>query len=91
MYVIIFTNVSCASVRYLFFFFFNVFLNQNYELQFSCNVIIICNNKQYIVNYKQQYRLHLKVIDPKSGPEVDIRQSHLCESRLKWGDTIIVK
>jgi hypothetical protein len=35
--------------------FFNVFLNQNYELQFSCNVIFTCNNKQYIVNYKQQF------------------------------------
>jgi hypothetical protein len=34
---------------------FNLFLNQNYELQFSCNVIITCNNKQYIVNYKQQF------------------------------------
>jgi DNA adenine methylase len=34
---------------------FNVFLNQNYELQFSCNVIITCNKKQYIVNYKQQF------------------------------------
>jgi hypothetical protein len=28
--------------------FFNVFLNQNYELQLSCNLIITCNNKQYM-------------------------------------------
>ena len=42
--------VLCASVQYHFFFY--VFLTQNYELQFSFNVIITCNNKQYIVNYK---------------------------------------
>ena len=36
---------------------FNVFFTQNYELQFSFNVIITCNNIQYmyIVNYKQQF------------------------------------
>jgi hypothetical protein len=33
--------------------FFNVFLTQNNELQFSFNVIITCNKIQYIVNYKQ--------------------------------------
>jgi hypothetical protein len=32
-----------------------VFLTQNYELQFSFNVIITCNNIQHIVNYKQQF------------------------------------
>ena len=32
--------------------YFNLFFTQNYELQFSFNVIITCNNKQYTVNYK---------------------------------------
>jgi hypothetical protein len=44
--------VSCLSVQYPL---FNVFLTQNYELQLSFNVIITCNNIQYIVNYKQQF------------------------------------
>ena len=48
--------VSCLSVQYLL---FNVFLTQNYDLQFSFNVIITCNNIQYIVNYKQQYLIFL--------------------------------
>jgi hypothetical protein len=36
-----------------------VFLTQNYELQFSFNVIIACNNIQHIVNYKQQFSFSL--------------------------------
>jgi hypothetical protein len=45
--------VSCASVQYLL---FNVFLTQNYELQFSLMWSLAwCNSIQYIVNYKQQF------------------------------------
>ena len=57
---------------------FNVFLTQNYELQFSFSVIITCNNIQYIVNsfcslffffikyvvscYYDQYLFHLVLL-----------------------------
>ena len=51
VFYVILSPVHLSNISY----FFNVFLNQNYELQFSCNVIITCNNKQYIVNYKQQF------------------------------------
>ncbi len=50
MFYVIFSHVHLSNIS-----FFNEFLTQNYELQFSFNVIITCNNIQYIVNYKQQF------------------------------------
>ena len=51
VFYVILSHVHLSNIS----FFFYVFLTQNYELQFSFNVIITCNNIQYIVNYKQQF------------------------------------
>ena len=52
MFYVIFFHVHLSNIS-----FFNVFLTQNYELelQLRFNVIITCNNIQYIVNYKKQF------------------------------------
>jgi hypothetical protein len=53
VFYVILSHVHLSNISFFFMYF--LLRRQNYELQFSFNVIITCNNIQYIVNYKQQY------------------------------------